>query len=139
MSNLINNEPCIDKIYLCAEDPYEVKFQLLINKRENRGLKYFNDSKAFIEYSNDMDDIYKYIEEYNPNEKQKIVIVFDDVMADMLSSKNLNPIITELFIRNINLSIYLSIYIYIYIYIYIISYFYYTILLRCSKNIRLLL
>ena len=89
MSNLINNEPCIDKIYLCAEDPCEVKLQLLINKRENRGLKYFNDSKAFIEYSNDMNDIYKNIEEYNPNEKQKILIVFDDVIADMLSNRTL--------------------------------------------------
>ena len=89
MSDLINNEPCIDKIYLCAEDPYKVKLQLLINKRENRGLKYFNDSKAFIEYSNDMNDIYKNIEEYNPNEKQKILIVFDDVIADMLSNRTL--------------------------------------------------
>ena len=69
--NLINHEPDIDKIYLYAKDPCEVKYQLLIEKRENTGLKYLNDSKAFIEYSNDMDDIYKNIEEYNPNKKQK--------------------------------------------------------------------
>ena len=50
---LINNEPDIDKICLYAKDPYEAKYQLLINKRENTGLKYFNDSKAFVEYSND--------------------------------------------------------------------------------------
>ena len=55
--NLINQQPDIDKIYLYAKDPYEAKYQLLINKRESTGLKYLNDSKAFIEYSNDMDVI----------------------------------------------------------------------------------
>ena len=55
--------------------------------------------KAFIEYSNDMDDIYKNIEEYNPNKKQKILIVFDDLIADMLSNKKINPIVNELFNR----------------------------------------
>ena len=77
----------IDKIYLYAKDPYEAKYQLLINKRESTGSKYLNDSKAFIEYSNDMDDIYKNIEEYNPNKKRKILILFDDMIADMLSNK----------------------------------------------------
>ena len=57
--NLINHEPDTDKIYLCATDPYEAKYQLLINKRESTGLKELNDSKVFIEYSNNMDDIYK--------------------------------------------------------------------------------
>ena len=60
--NPINHEPDIDKIYLYAKDPYEAKYQLLINKKESAGLKYFNDSKAFIEYSNDMDRIYENIE-----------------------------------------------------------------------------
>ena len=83
----------------------EAKYQLLINKRESTGLKYLNDSKAFIEYSNDMDDIYKNIEEYNPNKKRKILIVFDDMIADMLSNKKLNPIVTELFIRGRKLNI----------------------------------
>ena len=67
--NLINNEPDIDKIYLYAKDPYEAKYQLIINKRESTGLKYLNDSKGFTEYSSDTDDIYKNIEEYNPNKK----------------------------------------------------------------------
>ena len=49
--NLINNQPDIDKIYLYAKDPYEAKYQCLINKRESTGLQHFNDSKAFIEYS----------------------------------------------------------------------------------------
>ena len=61
----------------------------MINKRERAGLKQFHDSKAFIEYSNDMDDISKNIEEYNPNKKRKILIVFDAMIADMLSNKNL--------------------------------------------------
>ena len=57
--NLINKQPDIDKIYLYAKDPYEEKYQFLINKRESTGLKHFNDPKAFIEYSNDMQDVYK--------------------------------------------------------------------------------
>ena len=92
-------EPDINKIYLHAKNPYEEKYRFLIDKRENAGLEHFNDSKAFIEYSNDMDEIYKNIEEYNPNKKRKQLIVFDDMIADMLSNKNLNPIVTELFIR----------------------------------------
>ena len=69
------------------KDPYEAKYQLLINKIECTGLKYFNDSKAFIEYSNSMDDIYKNTEAYNSKKKWKILIVFDDVIADMLCHK----------------------------------------------------
>ena len=60
------------------------KYQLLIKKRESTSLKHFNDSKAFIEYSNDMDDIFKNIEKYNPNKKKEIV--FNDMIADMLSN-----------------------------------------------------
>ena len=59
--NLINNQPDIDKRYLYAKDPYEKKYQYLINKREKVGLNHFNDPKAFIEYSNDMQDVYKNI------------------------------------------------------------------------------
>ena len=76
-----------------------------LKKRKRTGLKHFNDSKAFIEYSNDMDDIYKNIEEYNPNKKRKILTVFDHMIADMLSNKKLNPIVTELFIRSRKLNI----------------------------------
>ena len=74
--NSINHQPDYDKIYLYAEDPYEAKYKLLINKQESTRLKHLNNSKAFIEYSNDMDDVYKNIEESNPNKKQKILIVF---------------------------------------------------------------
>ena len=98
--NLINQQPDIDKIYLYAKDPYEAKYQFLNNKRESKGLKHFNDSKAFIEYSNNMVGIYKNIEDYNPNRKRKILIAFDDMIADMLNNKKLNPMVTELFIRD---------------------------------------
>ena len=105
--DLINQQPDIDKIYLNAKNPYKAKYQSLINKLESAGLKYFNNSKAFIEYSIDMDDIYKNIEEYNPNKKRELLIIFDDVIGDMLINIKLNPIITELFIRGrkLNLSL----------------------------------
>ena len=61
--NLIGNYPDIDKIYLYAKDPYEVKYRYLVNNRERVGLDHFNDPKVFMEYSNDMQDVYKNIEE----------------------------------------------------------------------------
>ena len=78
-----------------AKDPYESKYQFLINKIESTGLKYFNDLKAFIEYSNDMQDVYKNINEYNDDKERKILIFFDDMIADMINNKNLNSITTE--------------------------------------------
>ena len=69
--DLIKNQPDIDKIYLYAKDSHEEKQQFLINKRESTGLKYFNDPKAFIEYSNDMEDVYKNINEYNADIKNE--------------------------------------------------------------------
>ena len=75
------------------------------NKRESTGFKYLNDLKALIKYSNDMGDIYKSIDEYNPNKKRKILIIFDDMIADILSNKKLHPIVIELFIRGRKLSI----------------------------------
>ena len=67
--NLINDQSDIDKIYLYAKDLYEDKYQFLIKKIENIGLKHFNDPKSFIEYSNDMRDVYKNINHYNPNKE----------------------------------------------------------------------
>ena len=103
--NLIENQPGIDKIYLYAKDPYEHKYQYLINKREGVGINHFNDSKAFIEYSNDMHDVYKNISYYNPDKENKILIVFDDIIADMIQNKMLNSIVTELIIRGRKLNI----------------------------------
>ena len=103
--NLIDNQPDIDKIYLYAKDPYEGKYQYLINKREGVGINHFKDLKAFIEYSNDMHDVYKNINNYNPDKENKILIVFDDMIADMIQNKKLNSIVTELFIRGRKLNI----------------------------------
>ena len=74
----------------------------MINKRESAGLKHFSDFKAFIKYLNDMDEN---IEAYNPNKKRKILAIFDDMIADMLSNKKLNPVVTQLFIRDWKLNI----------------------------------
>ena len=73
-----------------AEGPYEDKYQYLINKRESVGLKRFNDPKSFIEYSNDMHDVYKKIDSYNADKENKILIVFVDMIADMFNNKKLN-------------------------------------------------
>ena len=99
--NLINNQPDIDKIYLYGKDLYETEYQYLISKREKVGLNHFNDPKAFMEYSNDMQDVHKNIEDYNPIKKRKLLIVFDD----MINNNKLNPIVTELFIRGKKLNI----------------------------------
>ena len=74
--NLISKQPYINKTHLYAKDPHETKYQFLFKKRENKDLKHLNYSKAFIEYSNDMNDIYKNIEECYRNIKRKILIVF---------------------------------------------------------------
>ena len=105
--NAIENQPDIDKIYLYAKDPYESKYKYLINKREGVGINHFNDPKAFIEYSNDMHDVYKNINDYNPDKENKILIVFDDMIADMIYNKKLNSKVTELFIRGRKLNIYI--------------------------------
>ena len=88
-----------------AKDPYESKYQLLNNEREGAGLKHFNDPKAFIEYSNDMQDVYINIEEYNTDKERTILIVFDDMIADMIHNEQLNLIVTDFFIRGRKLTV----------------------------------
>ena len=102
--NLIENQPDIDKICLYAKDPYEAKYQYLINKKEGVGIDYFHDPKAFIEYLNDMLDVYKNIDEYNADKENKVLLIFD-MIADMIHNKKLNSIVTELFIRGRKLDI----------------------------------
>ena len=102
---MVSNQSDIDKIYLYVKDLYEAKYQYLINKREKVGLDLFDDPKAFMEYSNDMQGVYINIEDYNPNKKRKILITFHDIIAEMINNKKLNRIVTELFIRNRKLSI----------------------------------
>ena len=83
---VISYQPDIDKIYSYSKDSYEIKYQLLNNKRKSKYLKHCDDSKTFLKYLNDMDNIYESTEECNPNKEQKILIVFDDLIADMLSN-----------------------------------------------------
>ena len=97
--NLINNQSDIHKIYLYAKDLYEARHQFLINKRESIRLNHFNDSNAFIEYFNYMQDVYKYVEEYNIGQKPKILIVFDMIPNMINNKKKLNLVVAELFIR----------------------------------------
>ena len=99
--NLIENQPDIDKIYLYAKDPYEAKYQYLIKIREKVGIDHHNDPRAYIEYSNDMHNVYKNINYYNPDKENRILIVFDD----MIYNKKLDSIVTELFFRGRKLNI----------------------------------
>ena len=71
---------------LILTDPYEGKYQFLINKRKSTSLKYLDDSTFFIENSNDKNKILKNIEEYNPNKNRKILVVVDNMIADMLKN-----------------------------------------------------
>ena len=104
---MLENQADIDKIYLYAKDPNKAKYQYLINKREGVGINHFNDPKAFIEYSNDMHDVYKNIDEYSLDKENKILIVFDYMIADMIYNKKPKSVVTELFIRGrkINISL----------------------------------
>ena len=105
--NLINEQRDIDKIYLYAKDLSEPKYDHLIKNRENAGIKHLNDSKAFIDCSNTMNDVYENIDLYNLNRKRKVLIVFDDMIADIMTNKKFQSIIKELFVRcrKINISL----------------------------------
>ena len=71
----------------------------MIKKREDVGIKHVNNSNAFIECSNTMDDVYENIHDYNPNRRRKILIAFDDMIADIMTDKKFQAIIKKLFIR----------------------------------------
>ena len=118
--NLIKQDD-IDKIYLYAKDLSEPKYELLIKKHKDAGIKHFNDPNTFIECSNTMDDvnILMIIDDYNPNRKTKILIVFDDKIADVMTNKKFQAVIKELFIRCRKLNI---------------SLLFITVLSSCSKR-----
>ena len=97
--HLINDLHPIDKIYLYAKDLHEPKYEYLINKREQAGIKGLNDPHAFIEYSVDLNDVLDDINNYNKNRDKKVLIVFDDMIADIEYNKNFKRIIKELFYR----------------------------------------
>ena len=105
--HLINNFHPIDKIYLYAKDTDEKKYQYLITKREQAGIKNLNDPHAFIEYSNDMNDIIDDINNYNKNRDEKVLIIFDYMITVIIRSEKCKAIVKELFIRcrKLNISI----------------------------------
>ena len=105
--HLINNLHPIDKICLYAKDIREPKYEYLINKREQAGKKNLNDPHAFIEYSDDMNDVLDDINNYSKNRDKKVLIVFDDMIADIEYNKNFKRIIKEIFYRarKINVSV----------------------------------
>ena len=98
--HLINNLHPTDKIYLYAKDLAEPKYKFLINKREQAGIKNLNDPHTFIEYSDNMNDVYADISNYNKKRENKVLIVFDDMIADIEYSKNFKKMIKELFYRD---------------------------------------
>ena len=105
--HLIDKFHPIDKIYLYAKDTDEDKYQYLINKREQAGIKNLNDPHVFIEYSIDMNDVLEDINNYNAKRDKKVLIIFDDMIADIMRSKKFKAIVKELFIRcrKLNISI----------------------------------
>ena len=105
--HLIKKFHPIDKIYLYAKHTDEDKYQYLINKREQAGIKNLNDPYAFIEYSNDMNDVLEDINNYDKNRDKKLLIIFDNMIADIMRSEKFKTIVKELFIRcrKLNISI----------------------------------
>ena len=100
-----DNDNFIEKVYLYAKDLDEPKYQFLIKKRKNAGIKNLNDPSAFIEYSNTMVDVYNNIDDYNLKRKRKILIVFDDMIADIMTNKRFQARTKEQFFRGRKLNI----------------------------------
>ena len=105
--HLIDKFHPIDKIYLYAKDTDEEKYQYLINKREQAGIKNLNDPQAFIEYSSDINDVLEDIINYNKKRYKKVLIIFDDMIADIMRSEKFKAIVKEVFIRcrKLNISV----------------------------------
>ena len=101
------HDDVIDKIYLYAGDLSKPKYEHLIKKRENIGINHLNDPNALIECSDTIDDVYENIDDYNLSRKRKQLIVFDDMIADIMTNRRFHTIIKELFIkcRKLNISL----------------------------------
>ena len=106
--HLINNFHPIDKIYLYTKDTNEKMYKFLINKREQARIKNLNDPHAFIEYSSDMNDVLNDINNYNKNRDKKVLIIFDDMFADIMRSEKFKAIVKELFVRCRKLNIFIA-------------------------------
>ena len=118
----MNEQHDIDKIYLYARDSKEPKYEILIKKRKDAGIKHLNDPNAFIECSNTMGDVYENIHDYSPNKNRKILMVFDDMIGDIMTNKKFQAITKELFIRCRKLNI---------------SLIFYSVLFFCSKRCKI--
>ena len=97
--DLINEKNDIDKNYLYTRDLSEPKYEYLIETREDAGIKHLNNSNAFVECSNTMDSVYENIYDFDSSRRRKILIVSDDVIADIMGNKKFQAIIKNLFIR----------------------------------------
>ena len=102
---LKHQQPDIDKIYLHVKDPFESKYQLLINGREKVGIGLLKNPKASLIINKQFIDVYENLEDYDPTKKRKVLIVFDSMIADMESNKKIDPIVTEVFLRRRKLNI----------------------------------
>ena len=105
--NLISQQDNIGKIDLYANYLREPKHKFLIKKREDAGIKNINDPNAFIECSNTMDDVYEIIDDCNLSRERKILVAFNDMIAEIMANKKFEAIIKELFImcRKVNVSL----------------------------------
>ena len=89
-----HQQPDIDKIYLYVKNPSKSKYQLLMNGREKVGNENLKNPKAFIDYSQIIDDVCESLEDYNPTKKTRVLKVFGDIIEDMESNKKLSPEVT---------------------------------------------
>ena len=97
--DLINEQHDIDKLYLYPRNLNEPKYKILIKKHKDTGIKHLNDPNAFIECSNTMDNVYENIHDYNSSRKRKILIVFDKMIADIMTNQKFHAVIKELLVR----------------------------------------
>ena len=97
--NSISQQDDIDNIYLYEKDLKEAKYEFLIKRREDAEAKHLNDPNAFIGSFNTIDGVYENIDDYNPSRKRKVLILFHDIIADIMVNKKFQAIIKELFIR----------------------------------------
>ena len=102
-TNLVKHQkPDSDKTYSYVKDPFESKYQLLINGKEKVGIEILKILKGSIDYSQTNEDVHENLEDYNPTKKRRVLIVFDDIIGHNESNKKLYPIVTELFLRRKN-------------------------------------
>ena len=130
-----DNDNLIDKIYFYAKDLNEPRYQFLIKRCGNVGIKHLNAPQAIIEYSQYVDDVHNNIVDYNPNRNRKILIEFDDMIAAIMTNEKIQVMIKKL-LNYIYIYIYTYIYIYLYIYVYIafITQSYFSVLKKVRLN-----